>query len=300
MTKADITIVIVSYYRSSRLKRCLDTIKDVPNVIVWDNNTTGDELEAIQALQSSNDYPNVEFVFSSENVGLPRAWNQGIVRSKTDWVLVTCDDMLFDDDWFDVFSAILTEKPHLEQVHLNAWNAVAFHKQTIVRMGWWDEGYRYYPSMEDDDWYLRTVEDLGYSPYGTWAEHIPFPQQYLDTIKPYIDIKADLFNQSDNYTYYCNSVHSKHKVIGYSTITGQEEDAGSRNTSEGSMDRGNNMTGIEYHFHKWRQIVDPTLLGQPGVLLGKDGRIWQRVLPELDYYPDVRAEYAKKYYGITL
>jgi glycosyltransferase involved in cell wall biosynthesis len=300
MTKADITIVIVSYYRSSRLKRCLDTIKDVPNVIVWDNNTTGAELEAIQALQSANEYSSVEFVFSSENVGLPKAWNQGIIRSKTDWVLVTCDDMLFDDDWFDVFNTILTEKPHLEQVHLNAWNAVAFHKQTIVRMGWWDERYKYYPSMEDDDWYLRTVEDLGYSPYGTWAEHIPFPQQYLDVIKPFVDIKAEYFDREDNYTYYCNSVYSKHKVIGFSTITGQEDDAGSRNNSEGSMDRGDNMTGIEFHFHKWRQVVDPTLLGQPGVLLGKDGRIWQRVQPELDFYPEIRAEYAKKYYGIDL
>lgn len=300
MTKSDITVVVVSYYRSSRLKRCLDTLKDVPSVIVWDNNTTGGELHAIRRLESGGEYPNVNFIFSPDNVGLPKAWNQGIIRSKTDWVLVTCDDMLFDDDWFEVLNAILAEKPHLEQIHLNAWNAVILHKRTFVRMGWWDEGYRYYPSMEDDDWYLRTVEDLGYSPYGTYAEHIPFPQPYLDTIKPYIDAKANLFNQSDNYTYYCNSAHSKHKVIGYSTITGQEEDAGSRNTSGGSMDRGDNMTGVEYHFHKWKQIVDPTLLGQPGVLLGKDGRIWQRVLPELDYYPEIRAEYAKKYYGIVL
>ena len=27
-------------------------------------------------------------------------------------------------------------------------------------MGWFDENYRYYPNMEDDDWYLRTVEDM--------------------------------------------------------------------------------------------------------------------------------------------
>lgn len=300
MTKKDITIVIVSYYRSSRLQMCLDTLNDVPNIIVWDNNTTGDELDAIQNLESSNNYPNVKFIYSAENVGIPKAWNQGIIHSKTDWVLVTCDDMLFDDDWFDVFSAILTEKPYLEQIHLNAWNAVAYHKQTIVRMGWWDEGYRYYPSMEDDDWYLRTVEDLGYSPYGTWADHIPFTQQYLNTIKPYIDVKADLFNQPDNYTYYCNSPHSTHKVIGFSTITGQEDDAGSRNNSEGSMDRGQNMTGIEYHFHKWRQIIDPSQLGQPGILLGKDGRIWERNHPDLDFYPEIRKQYAKKYFNLDL
>lgn len=300
MTKSDITVVIVSYYRASRLKRCLDTLKDMPNIIVWDNNTTGPDLEQIKQLQASGEYSNTNFIYSKENVGLPKAWNEGIVRSTTDWVLMTCDDMLFDNDWFDVFSSILEERPSLEQIHLNAWNAVAFHKRTIVRMGWWDERYRYYPSCEDDDWYLRSVEDLGYSPYGTWAEHIDFPQSYLDAIKPYIDAKADYFNREDNYTYYCNSIHSTHKVIGYSTITGQEEDAGSRNTTGGSMDRGNNMTGTEFHYRKWRQIVDPTLLGEPGILLSKDGRIWQRILPDLDFYPEVRKQYAKQYYNLDI
>ena len=101
--------------------------------------------------------------------------------------------MLFDSDWFEVFADILQSKPNLEQIHLNAWNAVAFHKKTIARMGWWDERYRYYPSMEDDDWYLRTVELLGYSPYGGVAGHLDFPQSYLDSISPYLNKKRNLF-----------------------------------------------------------------------------------------------------------
>jgi len=208
--------------------------------------------------------------------------------------------MLFDEDWFEVLNNILDEKPHLEQIHLNAWNAIVFHKQTIVRMGWWDERYRYYPSMEDDDWYLRSVECLGYSPYGTWAQHIPFPQEYLNTIKPYIEAKKELFHRDDNFTYYCNSENSKHKVIGLSTITGQEDDAGSRNNSGGSLDRGNNLTGVEFHHKKWILVSDPNLLNQEEILLSKDGRIWKRNLPELDFYPEIRSEYAKKYFNIEL
>lgn len=300
MTKEEITIVIVSYYRAARLERCLETVKNIPNVIVWDNNTTGEELQTIHKIESSNKYPNTKFIYSKENVGLPKAWNQGIINSTTDWVLMTCDDMLFDEDWLEVLTDILDAKPHLEQVHLNAWNAIAFHKQTIVRMGWWDERYRYYPSMEDDDWYLRTVEDLGYSPYGGYAQHINFPQTYLDSIEPYIAAKQELFDREDNYTYYCNSDYSKHKVIGQSTITGQEDDAGSRNTAEGSFDRGNSITGIEWHFRKWQQIFDPTQLQAQGTLLGKDGRIWQRILPDLDFYPEIRNQYAKKYFNINL
>lgn len=298
MLRSNITIIIVSYYRGDRLRRCIKTIDPEFNIIVWDNNTTGEELDKIK--QVEKDYPKVKFIYSEENVGLPKAWNQGIIHSETDWVLLTCDDMLFDEDWFDVLCDILDKKPYLEQIHLNAWNAIVFHKQTIVRMGWWDEQYRYYPSMEDDDWYLRTVECLGYSPYGTWAEHIPFPPQYLEIIKPYVDAKKELFHKDDNFTYYCNSIHSDHKVIGYSTITGQDEDAGSRNTSEGSHDVGNNINGIQFHHMKWEPIGDPNLLSYSDILLGKDGRIWKRRLPDLDFYPEIRNEYAKKYFNLDL
>lgn len=297
MNKKDITIVVVSYYRSKRLKKCLDTLKDIPNILVIDNNTTGKELDDIKHI--SEQHKHIQFIFNKENLGITNAWNEGIIISNTDWVLLTCDDMIFDKDWFEVLNDILKEKPHLEQIHLNAWNAIAIHKKTIVRMGWWDERYRYYPSMEDDDWYLRTVEELGYSPYGTWAEHIPFPKDYIDAIKPYVDSKKDLFDRKDNFTYYCNSIYSKYKIIGKSTITGQEDDAGSRNTDEGSIDKKNNMNGIEFHHIKWKQ-VDPKLLGQKGVLLGKDGRVWIRQMEDLDFYPDIRKRYAKKYYNINL
>lgn len=294
----NITIVIVSYYRGSRLNKCLDTLKNIPNILVWDNNTTGEELEKVKLAEQN--HPHVKFIYSEENVGLTKAWNQGIIQSETDWVLLTCDDMLFDEDWFEVLNDILKEKPQLEQIHLNAWNAVVFHKQTIVRMGWWDERYRYYPSMEDDDWYLRTVEELGYSPYGGIAQHIPFSEQYKKIISPYLNKKEEYFNQEDNFTYYCNSEYSKHKVIGLSTITGQEDDAGSRNTSEGSSDKGNNATGVEIHHRKWENIIDPSRLNEEGMLLGKDGRIWKRKEVDLDFYPKIRNEYAKKYFNINL
>jgi glycosyltransferase involved in cell wall biosynthesis len=297
MNPQDITIVVVSYYRGDRLKKCISTLNNMPNIIIWDNNTTGEELNKIKLLSEEN--PNIKFIFNKDNVGLTKAWNQGIIHSKTDWVLLTCDDMLFDNDWFGVLNQILENKPQLEQIHLNAWNAIVIHKKTIARMGWWDEQYKYYPSMEDDDWYLRTVEELGYSPYGTWAEHIPFPKEYIDIIKPYVDTKKDLFNREDNFTYYCNSLYSKYKVIGKSTITGQEDDAGSRNNGEGSLDRENKLTGVEFHHYKWEQ-VHPKLLGNPGILLGKDGRVWKRKLDELDFYPEIRNQYAKKYFNITL
>ena len=77
----NITIVIVSYYRGSRLNKCLDTLNNVPNIIVWDNNTTGEELEKVKLAEQN--HPHVKFIYSEENVGLTKAWNQGIIQSKT-------------------------------------------------------------------------------------------------------------------------------------------------------------------------------------------------------------------------
>ena len=45
--KSEITIVIVSYYRGERLKRCLDSINKLTPTIIWDNNTTGEELDKV-------------------------------------------------------------------------------------------------------------------------------------------------------------------------------------------------------------------------------------------------------------
>jgi len=158
--KENITAVVVSYYRGDRLRVCLDSLNDLKNIIVWDNNTKGEELEKIKKIEL--DKPDIKFIYNEENWGLNKAYNQTIINSDTDWVLLTCDDMIFDDDWFEVFSQILNEKPQLEQIYINTFNAFLIHKKTIVRMGWFDENYRYYPSMEDEDWYLRTVEILGY------------------------------------------------------------------------------------------------------------------------------------------
>jgi GT2 family glycosyltransferase len=70
----------------------------MPNIIVWDNNTTGEELEIIKQIEK--DYSNIKFVYNEENLGCTGAWNKGLILSETDWVLLCSDDMKFDDDWF--------------------------------------------------------------------------------------------------------------------------------------------------------------------------------------------------------
>jgi len=297
MKEQDITIGIVSYYRGKALKRCIESLSPLFNIIVFDNNTTGEDLEDIKEIDKN--FSNVRVIYNPENEGLTKAWNRVTVESKTDWVILTCDDMIFDEDWFQVLNNILSSKPQLEQIHLNSFNCIALHKKTIVRMGWWDERYRYYPSMEDDDWYLRTVELLEYSPYTKMPKHLIFPDYHIKLIKPFLNKVASLHDRSDNFTYFCNSPYSKHKIIGKSTITGNEDDAGSRNNINSNPHL--EMNGIQFHHKKWEPVdLRKEPLENSDIILGKDGRCWKRVGRDIDFYPEVRKLYAKKYFNIEL
>lgn len=300
INKSEITAFIISYYRGNRLRKCLETLKDLDNIIVWDNNTIGKELENIKQIEK--DFPNVKFIYSEENIGWSKACNQGFILSETDWVMFCADDMLFDEDWFDLLKDILNEKPQLEQIHLNSFNAMVFHKKTVVRMGWWDEGYRYWPTMEDEDWYLRTVEILGYSYFGGIPPHFKnyFPDWY-QKIAMKMNYQEWQFKAEDNFNFFCNSKHNKkYKIIGKQTITGEELDAGSRNNIESQVETSKGMTGVEYHFTKWRQIIELAELFDDDTYFSKDGRAYKRIKPEIDYYPEIRKQYAKKYFNIDI
>jgi hypothetical protein len=299
INKNDITAVVVSYYRGDRLKICLESL-DLSNITVWDNNTKGEELQKIKNVE--RDMPHVNFIYSEENWGLNKPYNQTIINSNTDWVLFTVDDMIFDKGWFNVLNDILIERPHLEQIYLNTFNAWVLHKKTIVRMGWFDENYRYYPNMEDDDWYLRIVETLGYSPYGRVPEHLinHFPDWYKK-LSSKLNHQEWQFNDINNFTFFCNSEHNtKYTIIGKETNTGGSLDAGSRNTSDAQIESPKGMTGVEYHFTKWRQVTDLSELFDIDTYFSKDSRAYKRIKPELDLYPEVRKEYAKKYFNIDL
>ena len=302
----EITAVVVSYYRADRLKICLDSLKLCPNRIVWDN--SGDrpdmeeDLKRIKDLEKS--YSDVRFFYTPENIGYAGAINRGIINSKTDWVLLTTDDMIFEENWFDLLNEVLTEKPHLEQIHLNAWNAMVFHKKTIARMGWWDERYRIYPSCEDDDWYLRTIEHLGYSPYTAPNPGFNFPIEYIEgEIWPYTGQVEELHDRDDNFTYFFNSPYSKYPILGKETITGGKLDAGTRNdwrwnqeNTEVQKRAGNDsMNGLDWQHEKWQLGFFPGVGKTSGFLMAKDGRFWKRKKEDIDHYPAILEEYRKKY-----
>ena len=54
--------------------------------------------------------------------------------------------------------------------------------------------------------------------------------------------------------------------------------------------------GIQFHSRKWENI-SPNLATDSESLIGKDTRVWRRKEEDVDWYPEIRLEYIKKYYG---
>ncbi|MBF93380.1 MAG: hypothetical protein CMB78_06360, partial [Euryarchaeota archaeon] len=301
----DITPIIVHYYRGNIVRNCIESLKDCPHIILWDNNSSEKHIKLLNDIDK--DFNNVEIIYNKDNVGWGRACNQSIIQSKTDWVLLSGDDMIYEPYWLDVLNDILKEKPHLEQIHLNSFNAMVIHKKTIVRMGWWDERYRVFPTQDDDDWYLRTVEQLGYSPYGTYGEHYQLETKQPDYLKneltPHLEKKEEYFHRKDNFTYFCNSDYSKHKVIGNDTISGQTVETAGRNIDNKFLAaRGDEvrhdetkMSGYEFHTKKWSLLWEEGCGKNPKALLAKDGLFFTRTLTDEELYQSVVREYRIKY-----
>ena len=111
----DITPIIVSYERGDRLRKCVETLNDCPRILVWDNNSQGKELEKIKKVD--DDFENVDMMYHDKNEGCSVAWNRGVIESDTDWVLLTADDMIFDDDWLLLFFMVLVVDKEWDQLY---------------------------------------------------------------------------------------------------------------------------------------------------------------------------------------
>jgi len=110
-----------------------------------------------EALQMSQDAPfaKTRLVLRKKS-SLTRLWNQCIINSPTDWVLICGDDILFLPGWLDhLEQRIATGK--YDQIHLSHYSGFCIHKSFILKLGWFDERFQggYY---EDNDWQLRISE----------------------------------------------------------------------------------------------------------------------------------------------
>lgn len=87
---------------------------------------------------------------------LTELWNQCIIQSPTDWILICNDDITFLPGWLEYLEEQIATKKYL-LIHLFHYGAFCIHKSLILKMGWFDERFRG-GGFEDIDHMLRLSE----------------------------------------------------------------------------------------------------------------------------------------------
>ena len=99
-----ISVIIVNWNVTDSLARCLNSIRTTkyPNL----------EIIVIDNASSTPSHPqNVKFIQNPTNIGLPRAWNQGLQKATGDCVLILNPDTRLPKDFFTKAIAYLKSHP---------------------------------------------------------------------------------------------------------------------------------------------------------------------------------------------
>ena len=275
----DITVGMVNFNRSHLVKETLPSYSSFKNIFVWDNNSELHYRIILEACARKN--KNVTLIFSNQNVGWPEALNQLIIRSTTDWVLLTAEDMMLGEGFIETVNKLLEWKPNLEQIYVHTFDTMLFHKRTIARLGWWDEGQPAVPNFwEDNDWYLRLVEYLGYSPYVYPGDHITGEEREKRLKRA---STREIMEKQDNISYFSNC------RWGISSINFDIREITRDHSYIAKYNKNKGESAEQYYLRKWEET------GNPSDLLLKDGTFWKRKQPDKVFYPEILSGYRVRY-----
>jgi hypothetical protein len=261
------------------LAKTLPSYVDFDNLFVWDNNSELSNKLFLKAFAVKN--KNIKCFWSKENVGWPTAINKMIIEAPTDWVLISADDMLLGGGFLETLNKLLEWKPNLEQIYLHTFDTFIWHKKTIARFGWWDEEQpNVSPFWEDNDWYLRLVEFLGYSPYVYPGAHIQ-GEERKKRLK--FASTRELMERMDNISYFSNC------RWGISSFNFDIKEL-TRDTSYLKFNKNTGESAEQYYLRKWQET------GSESDLLNKDGTFWKRILPDKVFYSEILQHYKERYF----
>ena len=102
-TSDEVAVVLANWNGIGHITRCLDAVfaqsHVASEVVVVDNGSTDGSLDLIQEC-----YPQITILALPGNVGIPRAWNLGVDKTKSPYVLILNTDVFLDRDF--LFAAI--------------------------------------------------------------------------------------------------------------------------------------------------------------------------------------------------
>lgn len=94
-----ISVIIVSYNAANYLELCLHSVKaalgNMGEIIVYDNASPERTIEKLPTK-----FPEINFVFSKENLGFSRANNAAVKIAKGDYILILNPDTVVPEDFF--------------------------------------------------------------------------------------------------------------------------------------------------------------------------------------------------------
>jgi hypothetical protein len=274
---------MIHFNRPTLLTKTLPSYLAFKNIFVWDNNSTKENKIFLRAFSMKN--KNVVPFWHNKNVGWPRAINTMAAVSNTDWILITAEDMLLGKDFLQKANNLLKWKPNLEQIYLSTFDSMLFHKKTFARFGWFEERQNpVSPTAEDDDWYLRLVEFLGFSPYVFPGEHVKGAERER---RLKFASTRNVMERMDNISYFSNC------RWGISSINFDVKEITRDKTYIKQFVKNEGESGLVFHHKKWERT------GDESDLLNKDGTFWKRKMKDEDFYPDVRERWANNY-GVKL
>ncbi len=109
--KSTISIVIVSFNVEKLLKECIESIykeTQAGSFDIWvvDNNSRDNSVQMVR-----ENFPEVNVIENNENVGFPRANNQAVVKSQSDYILLLNPDTIIQDLAIDKMVAFMDSDP---------------------------------------------------------------------------------------------------------------------------------------------------------------------------------------------
>ena len=90
------TVFIVTYYSEDKIRSCLDSISNNFKIIIFDNSGQLNNKKKIE-----NSYPNVNYIVSKKNLGIPRAYSFGLNLIKTEYMFTTQPDVVLRKNCID-------------------------------------------------------------------------------------------------------------------------------------------------------------------------------------------------------
>lgn len=171
-----LTIIVTTYHErfDSCLKRIIKQLTALfhgTRIIVVAN---GNHDEAIQSAYLNNlegflaELPCVDLIKHTEPVGLSQMWNDAIALSCTNKLLVLNDDLVLEGGFETDINGLTSRHPL--QIINKSWSHFVVTKETINKVGWFDERFQ---GIGNEDWdYEARIALAGLTLHYVESEHV--------------------------------------------------------------------------------------------------------------------------------